>query len=657
MRPGEWMNRRDFISSTTAATSAFALELRRARAMSSFEKSSVDVASGSSAGDISEVWTSRPQLFRGALSHGPGFSFYYGGQPAEVPQKVSQRNLTSSLETTFNYGSGIEAIRTATRITDFDAMVYTVRLRNAGQVRSAVIQKVNALALAFGPKTLKNSYLVSSGGGLYGGTYPPEAFAIKKHYFAPTVPSDCAILLTTAGGRPANRDLPFYFIHSDEESSGIFVGIGWTGQWSSNIEASYTTQELRLLGGIPDMNLELEPGEEITGPRILIGSYDGPLAAGSNKLRSLIQEHYTPKLDGKRFGVIATYDAWWNIAEKYDEALLLPIVDAVASIGQEYFLLDAAWYAGSNGPEGFSGGVGNWNEVDSGKFPSGLAHFANYVRLQNLKFGLWFEPERVRRGSLLAKQHPDWIIWLDDRNHGLLDYGRAEAQQWAREMMDRYITQLGVRYIRHDFNMDPLAYWNSKDTPNRRGLSQIEHIEGFYSVIDWIRERHPATVLECCAGGGRRIDLETAKRFHTFWISDDTVDPEIVRFHLQGINYFLPGNYSYVQYTLPAPTQKIFEPRDFDYLNCFAGAFGVGGRVDLWPAAQKERFILLEQLHKRDPWLPDEGLLPTPAPVDGSWRMGCLAISRPPNKFWLCPGLQTRIGCAVTQGHARWTAN
>ena len=64
--------------------------------------------------------------------------------------------------------------------------------------------------------------------------------------------------------------------------------------------------------------------------------------------------------------------------------------------------------------------------------------------------------------------------------------------------------------------------------------------EGFYQVIDWIREHHPATVLEACASGGRRVDLETASRFHTFWISDHTIDPDIVRFHLEGMNYFLP---------------------------------------------------------------------------------------------------------------------
>ncbi len=386
------------------------------------------------------------------------------------------------------------------------------------------------------------------------------------------------------------------------------------------------TAGMRLRGGIPDIHIELEPGEEIAGPTILIGSYEGSLANGSNKLRRLIQEQYTPKLDGRKFEVIATYDSWWDIGEKYDEMLFHPIVDVAAAIGEEYFLLDAAWYIGSNGPEGFSGGVGNWEQVDSTKFPQGLGHFADYVRSRGLKFGLWFEPERVHRNSLLAKQHPDWVIWLgDENNYGLLDYGRVEAQQWVRNMMDRYITQLEIRYIRHDFNIDPLAYWDSHDSANRRGISQIKHIEGFYNVIDWIRERHPATVLECCASGGRRIDLETARRFHTYWISDDTIDPVIVRYHLQGINYFLPGNYSYVQYTLPSPGEKDYKPKDFDYLSCFGGAFGTGGRLDQWPDAKKARFTVIEKLHKRiRPFLMEDyyALLPQSQDLKGwdAWQ-------------------------------------
>ena len=53
----------------------------------------------------------------------------------------------------------------------------------------------------------------------------------------------------------------------------------------------------------------------------------------------------------------------------------------------------------------------------------------------------------------------------------------------------------------------------------------------------------PARILliEGCASGGRRIDLETIKRSHTFWKSDNTGDIPSMRFHDTGGNTFLPG--------------------------------------------------------------------------------------------------------------------
>jgi alpha-galactosidase len=340
---------------------------------------------------------------------------------------------------------------------------------------------------------------------------------------------------------------------------------------------------------------------------VLLGVYQGQLAEGSNELRRLIRREYTPRLDGKEFIPAATYDIW-ELEDTFDEYLLRKLADAAVATGQEYFILDAGWNPGNS----WWNSVGNWEQVNTSKLPNGLRPVADYVRSKGLKFGLWFEPERVVRGTQLAKAHPDWILWkrermpsrdeewpLEEQTDGLLDYGRPEVQRWVRELLDRYITDYDIRYIRYDLNIDPLPYWNANDEPTRRGVTQLRHVQGFYSVIDWIREHHPSTVLEGCAAGGRRIDLETARRFQTFWISDYTVDPSIVRFHLFGINHFLPGNYHYIEYTLPSPKQKDFQPDDLGFQSLFGGAFGTGGRVDLWPEGMKRRALVHVETWKK----------------------------------------------------------
>lgn len=550
--------------------------------------------------NLKTAWPhSKDAAFPEAIEEGLGFSFTFDGQRVGPAIPDGWKLTADGATITLRHASGLVVVRESRVWPEHQAIEYMVRFRNEASAPAPAVASINAVDVSFKGGLEPGVSVVSSGGGLSDAVYPPRTFAISRQYLNPMTPVDGRVTLTTAGGRSSNRDLPFFFVENQSKQAGIFVAVGWSGQWSATVSASHGRDAVNIKGGIPDVDVRLNPGEEITGPRILLGAYTGRLETGSNQLRRLIREHYAPRLGGSEFLPIATYDHWWNIAVRFDDKLLRQLADGAASIGQEYFLLDAGWYAGTNGPEGFDGGVGNWEEVDRTKFPDGLGAFANYVRSKGLKFGLWFEPERVAKGSLLMRQHPDWVIWPPNRRFGLLDYGRPEVREWVCTMLDRYIRELGIRYIRHDSNIDPLPYSEFADEPGRRGIHQIRHFEGLYRVLDWIRERHPETVLEGCASGGRRIDLESARRFHTFWISDHTADPHNVRFHLAGLNYFLPASYQYVCYTLPLDGQKDFEPLPFGFQSFFAGSLGTGGRVDQWPETMKAQARGHVQAHKR----------------------------------------------------------
>ena len=407
------MKRREFLQSSfigVSGLSSLAAPLRGAGR--SFEAPPTDP--GGSLGPHWSVQGSR--LFHDMLEEGTGFSFVYQGKeavPITSPEwQISTQTTTDFVETTFRHSSGLSAIRRVRAYPEFDALEYTITFKNESASSIPALGHVNALDLKFQKKALIGAHVVSSGGGLPDSTYPPEAFAIHNHWIGPMTPLDGEITLTTEGGRSSNKDLPFYFVQNDPEREGIFIAIGWSGQWSSTISGNFNDNVLRLEGEIPGLHIELQPGEEIRGPKILIGCYAGDLSSGSNRLRQLIRAHFTPLLEGKRFEPIATYDHWWNIDVHFDEALLRSLADAAAEIGQEYFLLDAGWYVGSDGPEGFSDGAGNWQEVDGKKFPSGLPAFADYVRSKGLQFGLWFEPERVRSRSQSRPSTRSWRISL-----------------------------------------------------------------------------------------------------------------------------------------------------------------------------------------------------------------------------------------------------
>ncbi len=574
------------------------------------------IASSATADSINsmEAWKGAPASLAEARMPGAGFSFNYAGAAVgpvlskewqQVDVVAPGQDVTSTI---YTHGSGLQITRVARAFPEFGAIEYKVVFKNTRKEVLSAISGVHALNLSFKTAAGSEQCVISSGGGLSDAVLPPQSFAIRRQCFAPTVPTIGIVELTTEGGRSSNKDLPFFFVQDEARNQGMFVAFGWSGQWDAMVMRDPVSGTLNVRARIPDLQIALEPGEQIEGPTALVGLYEGSLADGSNRLRRLIRDAYTPKLAGNQFLPISLYDTWFAVGVNFDEQRLKQLADGAAAIGQEYFLLDAGWYAGTGQGFDFSGGVGNWYEIDRRKLPGGLQPVADYARSKGLKFGLWFEPEVVAEGTELAKAHPEWILWKENNNknttwleelypnnsfftrrYGLLDFGRPEVQQWVKELLDRYIRDYDIKYLRYDFNVDPLPYWQSNDRPGRLGVGQLRHIQGLYSVIDWIRTRHPQTILEGCASGGRRIDLETARRFHTFVISDHTRDPSIIRYHLSGINYFLPGNYHWTAYTLPMTHQQDFRADDLGFQSLFGGAFGVASRVDQWSEETKQK--------------------------------------------------------------------
>jgi alpha-galactosidase len=132
----------------------------------------------------------------------------------------------------------------------------------------------------------------------------------------------------------------------------------------------------------------------------------------------------------------------------------------------------------------------------------------------------------------------------------MVAFGKREVQDYFCTILDRYIDELGIRYLRWDQNNNLLPYWSALDG-DRKGISQIRHVEGLHRAEDYVWQHHPEVIFEICAGGGQRVDLQTLQRRHTSWLSDETMDPLIARFHLEGAIFFLPGNSQLVGFSPP----------------------------------------------------------------------------------------------------------
>ena len=67
--------------------------------------------------------------------------------------------------------------------------------------------------------------------------------------------------------------------------------------------------------------------------------------------------------------------------------------------------------------------------------------------------------------------------------------------------------------------------WEENDEPDRLGVMEIKHINGLYEFWDELRRRFPDMLLENCASGGRRMDIEMMSRSHSYCRDDAHMSP------------------------------------------------------------------------------------------------------------------------------------
>lgn len=346
------------------------------------------------------------------------------------------------------------------------------------------------------------------------------------------------------GGRSSDTQAPFFNVHKN--GAGYVFAIGWTGQW--NCSVSRTCDDVVIRTKIEDTHFRLLPGEKIRTSSIVLMPYSGSFTQSQNQWRRLVKNEfsligapgrdpYGPLCAGIWGGM--TTPAVIQRVEKIRE-LDLPF---------EYIWMDAGWYGIDTAPTAneFEGDwydhTGDWR-VSPLIHENGLKDVAKAVHDSGRKFLLWFEPERVIKGTPITKDHPEYFIGIDGSKDMLLDLGREDAWNYCYETVCEKIESIGIDCYRQDFNFRPLPYWRKNDAPDRQGITEIKHITGMYRFWDALLERFPHLLIDNCASGGRRIDIEAQRRSIPLWRSDlecpANYDIEGAQTQHLGINSWLP---------------------------------------------------------------------------------------------------------------------
>ena len=229
----------------------------------------------------------------------------------------------------------------------------------------------------------------------------------------------------------------------------------------------------------------------------------------------------------------------------FNEDKLVDIMDEAKELGVDMFLLDDGWFANKYPRSSDRQGLGDWGETVE-KLPNGIGKLVKEATDKGIKFGLWIEPEMVNPKSELYEKHKDWVIHLPNRdeyyfrNQLVLDLSNPKVQDYVFGIVDNLMTKYpGIAYFKWDCN-SPITNIYSPYLKDQQSHLYIEHVRGFYNVLERVKAKYPNLPMMLCSGGGGRTDYEGLKYFTEFWPSDNT-DP-IERIFIQwGYSHFFPS--------------------------------------------------------------------------------------------------------------------
>ena len=505
--------------------------------------------------DGREIWLADLPLTegpaRGPYSTDQPFSFTYGGQPSgellknwklerratkiDANAQAAEHRRASppplgSVEHVLTYTdpqSGLQVQCVALEYGDFPTVEWTVYFKNTGTADTPILADILALDTCL-ERGGRREFLLHHHKGTFvrADDFEPLATELKpnqKERFAPPA------------GRPLGHVFPYYNLEWGEE--GVIIVVGWPGQWSAQF-ARDAANGLRVTAGQEVTHLSLRPGEEVRTPLIVLQFWQGDWVRAQNLWRRWMLAYNVPRPGGKPLApqMAACSSHQYGEMINANEANQKMFVDHYLEekLPLDYWWMDAGWYVhyGEGWPK-----TGTW-EVDKARFPNGLRAITDHAHAKGVKIIVWFEPERVTPGTWLAQNHPEWI--LGGAGGGLLNLGLPEARAWLANHVSQILKDEGIDLYRQDYNIDPLSFWRKNDPPDRQGITENHYVSGYLAYWDELRRRFPNLLIDSCASGGHRNDLETMRRSVPLLRSDYIMEPVGQQNHTYGLAFWLP---------------------------------------------------------------------------------------------------------------------
>jgi alpha-galactosidase len=412
-------------------------------------------------------------------------------------------------------GSCLTAFVELSSPTGLSVLRSRVRLRNEGQ-EDVVVQSVSSLLLGALPSPdrldvhrARNDWLAECRWYAEPLRDTVADIGVEAHQHD----SRAALTLTGRGSWPTDGHLPMGAATARDSGHAWVWQVESPAGWRWDLGERHHGTYLALNGPTDaehQWRVRLAPGAEFT-------TTPGVLALGSGlddafgELTAYRRTVRRPHPDHTRLPVV--YNDYMNtlMGDPTTEKLL-PLIDAAADAGAEYFCIDSGWY--DDHTVGWWDSVGEWLPSPR-RFPGGgIREVLGRIRERGMVPGLWLEPEVVGVRSPVASELPAEAFFrrdgvrLNEQGRHQLDLRHPAARAHLDRTVDRIVGDWGVGYLKLDYNIvvDP-GTCGPDDVSAGAGL--LGHTHAYLDWLSGVLDRHPDLVIENCASGGMRMDGAT----------------------------------------------------------------------------------------------------------------------------------------------------
>jgi alpha-galactosidase len=427
------------------------------------------------------------------------------GIPETWQPTMSRRRVDANIMETVFEGrdpqTGLSVRVDLTEYRDYPVVEWVAWFTNLGAESTPILSDIQALDAPLGGAS---PVVYHCNGDYYNAEgYTPVETALvagEELAFAPN------------GGRPSDGAFPYYRLRFQDW--GLSLAVGWPAQWAIRFAA--TPDGVHVGAGQQKTYLRLMPGESIRTPRMTVLSWSGDASRAVNLWRRWYLAHILPRPNGQPMKPLLAC-AGTDDGEEFTAATeenQVRYIDKFVQKGlrPDVWWIDAGWYPCYNDKGERRWPVtGTW-EPDAERFPRGMKPVSDYAASQGASLLVWFEPERVRPGTKIAVEHPEWLLRIEGNENALLNLGNPACRQWLTDHVCQLIQDNGIKIYRQDHNFPPLEYWRRNEPEDRQGMNENLHVQGYLRYWDDLLLRNPGLWIDSCSSGGRRNDLETMRR-------------------------------------------------------------------------------------------------------------------------------------------------